>query len=198
MNFATSTRLSAARKYATAFAAALVFLLPPGVAPASAMPASLHSVTIRLQISGGYRYSGTFSISSQSSDSGCLIRHASRASIYAVNFNAQVFRLLQFNRNAFELLVSPYRAGAHRYRGASQEVDVSVGQHYIHGGLFGIRTYVDPKYRITVQIGRNGLAGTFSAQHLQVQHGKTLTSLVRDRYFVAASGSWSCSTVLRV
>jgi len=197
VNFANTTWLSTGKRLAGALAVAIGLLVPLNLSPASAMPSALHTVTIDLQISGGFHYRGTFSTSSNNSDAACFLRRTGRTNLYTVNYNAQVFRLVRFNSNAFELLLPTYSPGVRRYGGSAQEVDVAVGQHYFHGGLFGIRSYVDPSFHIAVQVGNGGLSGTFSAQHLLAQHGTTLKSLVRDRYFVTLQGSWSCSTLPR-
>jgi hypothetical protein len=161
------------------------------------MPSSFHTVTIRLQIGGGFHYRGTFSTSSNSGDVACYLRRSGRTHLYEVLYNAQVFRLVRFNSNAFELLLPTYTPGIRRYGGPAQEVDVVVSQHYFHGGLLGIHSYVDPSFHINVQVANGGLSGTFTAWHLLAQHGTTLQTLVRDRYFVTLQGSWSCSTLLR-
>lgn len=198
MIFANTTWLSTGKRLAGTLAVAAGLFVPLHPSTASAMPSTFHTVTIHLQISGGFRYRGTFSTSSNSSDAACFLRRTGRTNLYTVNYNAQVFRLVRFNNNAFELLLPAYTPGIRRYRGPAQEVDVAVGQHYFHGGLFGIRSYVDPNFHIDVQVGKGGVSGTFMASHLLAQHGTTLKSLVRDRYFVTLQGSWSCSTLLRL
>jgi hypothetical protein len=195
--FANRTWFSTGKRLGRVFAIATGLLAPLNLSPASGMPSAFHTVTIHLQIGGGFHYRGTFSTSSNSYDAACFLRRTGRTNLYEVNYNAQVFRLVRFNRNAFELLLPTYAPGVRRYRGSAQEVDVAVGQHYFHGGLFGIRSYVDSSFHIDVRVGNGGLSGTFTAQHLLAQHGSTLKSLVRDRYFVTLQGSWSCSTLLR-
>jgi len=195
--FANATRFLIGKRLAGASALATGLLVPLNFSPVSAMPSVFHTVTIHLQIGGGFRYRGTFSTSSNGSDAACFLRRTGRTNLYAVNYNAQVFRLVRFNSNAFELLLPTYTPGVRRYHGPAQEVDVAVGPHYFHGGLYGIRSYVDPNFHIAVRVGNGGLSGTFTASHLLAQHGTTLKSLVRDRYFVTLQGSWSCSTLLR-
>lgn len=175
------------------FVAVLLALVLAG-SPAFATGKGTSTVLVYVRISGGWQISRLMKSRPGSPYSLCTITTYVQAggkqrgrplySVYTVQFEKRPQRT--YHRQ-FGLTVLDYRAGQPLYsRPAGTLIDVSVHFHT----YFGAPT-TDSAYRITVRIGRNGLSGTFLAQHVGT------TNLISRWPHVTLQGWWTCLSLQR-
>jgi hypothetical protein len=170
------------------FGVILVFL---AVSPAMAAPASA-PFSIHLKVSGGYRYSGSLTSFFSNFDYFCaMTKEPGGIGTYQYGLYFGLSRLNNalkgnFSKDLLVLTVQRYKPTIARYHDpVHDQITLVVRRHaYSSAGL------IDPRYRVTVQVARDGLSGSFSMSHVPTM-GKFRGKPVN------VQGAWTCDTVLR-
>ena len=168
-----------------------LLLLPWLAVPRHALAQIAPDVVVHLTISGAYHYNGTLSGPYTGIDYFCATQKDKNRpgfNIYVVEFNVTGLLNAQqkknFSKNAFSIFIRGYKSSITRYTDQNDlDVTAIIHRHAYSG------TANDFKYRMRVQMGRNGLSGSFKGSHLTAMPG------FRGKP-VNIQGSWKCAIVL--
>jgi hypothetical protein len=173
-------------------AVTLVFL---PISPAAAAPASA-PFSIHLKLSGGYRYSGSLTSFFSNFDYFCaMTREPGGTGTYQYGLYFGLSRMGNalkgnFSKDLLVLTVQRYKPAITRYHDSVHDQITLVVRRHAYSSAYSSAGLIDPKYRVTVQVARDELSGSFSMSHVPTM-GKFRGKPVNIQ------GAWTCDTVLR-